>query len=81
LSRRFAHGRHDVGDAHTLIVSRGVGAIEVALRTFADPDILVVDVGAESGGRASRGAAIGKRRFRDTASIGAVRACIAAWAQ
>lgn len=44
LSRTFAHGRHDVSDGRTLIVSRGIGSTEVALRTFADPDILVVDV-------------------------------------
>jgi len=46
LSRRYAHGRHDVGDGRTLIVSRGVGSTEVALRTYADPDILVVDLGS-----------------------------------
>jgi len=46
LSRRYAHGRHDVGAGRTLIVSRGVGSTEVALRTFADPDILVVELGA-----------------------------------
>ena len=45
LSRQFAHGRHEVGHGRTLIVSRGVGSTEVALRTFADPDILIVDVG------------------------------------
>jgi predicted MPP superfamily phosphohydrolase len=45
LSRRYAHGRYDVGGDRALIVSRGVGASEVALRTFADPDILVVDLG------------------------------------
>ena len=44
MSRRYAHGRHDVGAGRTLLVSRGVGSTEVALRTFADPDILVVDV-------------------------------------
>jgi predicted MPP superfamily phosphohydrolase len=44
LSRRYAHGRHDVGGGRTLLVSRGVGSTEVALRTWADPDILVVDV-------------------------------------
>lgn len=46
LSRRYAHGRHDVGGGRTLYVSRGIGGTEVALRTFADPDILVLDVGA-----------------------------------
>ncbi|MBK9035482.1 MAG: metallophosphoesterase family protein [Myxococcales bacterium] len=45
LSRRYAHGRFDVGHDRTLIVSRGVGATEVAVRTYADPDILVVDLG------------------------------------
>ncbi len=40
-SRRFAHGRYDL-DNGTLIVSRGVGSTEVALRLNADPDILVV---------------------------------------
>jgi predicted MPP superfamily phosphohydrolase len=45
LSRRYAHGRHDVGDGRTLIVSRGIGGTEVALRTFADPDILIVELG------------------------------------
>jgi predicted MPP superfamily phosphohydrolase len=44
LSRRYAHGAYDVGDGRTLIVSRGVGATEVALRTFADPDVLVVEL-------------------------------------
>jgi hypothetical protein len=44
LSRRYAHGRYDVGAGRTLIVSRGVGATEVALRTFADPDVLVVEL-------------------------------------
>ena len=45
LSRRFAHGRYDVGGGRTLIVSRGIGGTEVALRVNADPDILVVEVG------------------------------------
>jgi hypothetical protein len=46
LSRRYAHGRFDVGGDRTLIVSRGIGGTEIALRTFADPDILVVELGA-----------------------------------
>jgi uncharacterized protein len=45
LSRRYAHGRHEVGGGRALLVSRGIGSSEVALRTFADPDILVVDLG------------------------------------
>lgn len=48
LSRRYAHGRHDVGDGRTLIVSRGIGGTEVALRTFADPDILIVELGGSA---------------------------------
>jgi predicted MPP superfamily phosphohydrolase len=44
LSRRYAHGLHDVGGGRSLLVSRGVGAVEVALRTYADPDIVVVDI-------------------------------------
>ncbi len=41
LSRRFPHGRFDVGASRTLLVSRGVGGVEVPFRTFADPDVLV----------------------------------------
>jgi len=44
-SRRFAHGRYDLPGERTLIVSRGVGSTEVALRLNADPDILVVELG------------------------------------
>ena len=47
LSRRYAHGRYDVGNGRPLIVSRGIGATEVTLRTFADPDILLVELGAQ----------------------------------
>ena len=45
LSRRYAHGPHDLGSGRTLIVSRGVGSTEVALRVNAAPDILVVELG------------------------------------
>ena len=45
LSRRHAHGRFDFADGRTLIVSRGIGGTEVALRLNADPDILVVELG------------------------------------
>jgi predicted MPP superfamily phosphohydrolase len=45
LSRRYAHGRYELTGDRTLIVSRGVGGTEVALRWNADPDILVVEVG------------------------------------
>jgi len=44
-SRRFAHGRYNLDGGRTLIVSRGVGSTEVALRLNADPDILVVTRG------------------------------------
>jgi uncharacterized protein len=45
LCRRFPHGRHDAGDGRTIIVSRGIGATESALRLNADPDVLVVELG------------------------------------
>jgi predicted MPP superfamily phosphohydrolase len=45
LSRRHAHGRYDLTNDRTLIVSRGIGGTEVALRLNADPDILVVELG------------------------------------
>jgi hypothetical protein len=44
LSRRYGHGRHDLGDRGTLIVSRGIGATQVPFRWNADPDVLVVDI-------------------------------------
>jgi len=43
--REHAHGRHDVGAGRTLVVSRGIGGIEVPLRTFADPDVLALTLG------------------------------------
>jgi hypothetical protein len=46
-SRRFAHGRYDLPDGRTLIVSRGVGSTEVALRWNADPDVLLVTLGPD----------------------------------
>jgi predicted MPP superfamily phosphohydrolase len=45
LSRRYAHGYFELGNDRTMIVSRGIGGTEVALRLYADPDILVVEVG------------------------------------
>lgn len=45
LSRRYAHGRHELAEHRTMIVSRGIGGTEVALRLNADPDILVVELG------------------------------------
>jgi predicted MPP superfamily phosphohydrolase len=41
-SRRYAHGRYDLPG--TLIVSRGIGSTEVALRLNADPDVLLVEL-------------------------------------
>ena len=41
LSRRYNHGHFDVG-GRPMIVSRGIGATESALRLFADPDIRVL---------------------------------------
>jgi predicted MPP superfamily phosphohydrolase len=46
LGRRFAHGRFDLPGGRTLIVSRGVGGSESPIRWNADPDVLVIDVGA-----------------------------------
>ena len=42
LARTYPHGRFDVGPAgrSTLLVSRGIGGIEVPFRTFADPDVI-----------------------------------------
>jgi hypothetical protein len=45
LSRRYPHGAHVLDGGATLIVSRGIGATEIALRLFADPDVRVVDLG------------------------------------
>ncbi len=45
VGRRFPHGVHDV-DGTTLIVSRGLGGIEIPLRTFAPPDVVVLTLRA-----------------------------------
>lgn len=45
LSRRYPHGAHALPSGATLVVSRGIGATEVALRLFADPDVRVVELG------------------------------------
>jgi len=44
LSRRYSQGLYDVG-GRPMIVSRGIGATESALRLFADPDIRVLTIG------------------------------------
>jgi uncharacterized protein len=43
--RAHQYGRHDVGSGRTIVVSRGIGATEVPLRTFADPDVLSLTLG------------------------------------
>jgi predicted MPP superfamily phosphohydrolase len=42
LARAYPHGRFAVGPTgcSTLLVSRGIGGIEVPFRTFADPDVI-----------------------------------------
>lgn len=46
-ARRWPHGRHDV-DGTTLIVSRGIGGVEVPVRTWAPPDVLVIELVARA---------------------------------
>ncbi len=41
FGRRFPHGVHSV-DGTTLVVSRGVGAVELPIRTFAPPDVVLL---------------------------------------
>lgn len=41
VGRRFPHGVHDV-DGTRVIVSRGLGGIELPIRTFAPPDVVVL---------------------------------------
>ncbi len=43
-SRRHPFGRHELGDL-TLYVSRGLGGIEVPMRSWAPPDVLVLELG------------------------------------
>jgi uncharacterized protein len=42
--RAHQFGRHDLGRRRTLVVSRGIGATEVPLRTFADPDVVSLTI-------------------------------------
>lgn len=42
LSRRYARGRFDLGSGRTMIVSVGLGCSGFPLRTFANPEILVI---------------------------------------
>jgi predicted MPP superfamily phosphohydrolase len=43
--RAHQYGRHDLAGGRTLVVSRGIGATEVPLRTFADPDVVSLTIG------------------------------------
>jgi len=43
--RAHQFGRHDLDGRRTLVVSRGIGATEVPLRTFADPDVVSLTLG------------------------------------
>ena len=53
LSRRYSHGRHAMGrkDQGPLLVSRGIGGIEVPLRLFAAPDVISCRFGQFSDAR------------------------------
>jgi uncharacterized protein len=46
LGRRHPHGVHDVNGTR-LIVSRGVGGIELPIRTYAQPDVVLLTLGPE----------------------------------
>lgn len=48
-SRAWPHGEHRLGRT-TLLVSRGIGGIELPVRAFAPPDVLVVDLVAQGRG-------------------------------
>jgi predicted MPP superfamily phosphohydrolase len=44
VGRRFPAGRYDLEDL-MLYVSRGLGAVDFPLRTFAPPDVALVSLG------------------------------------
>lgn len=52
VGRRYPHGVHDA-EGITIVVSRGVGGIEVPVRTFAPPDVAVVTLHARAAGLGS----------------------------
>ncbi len=54
LGKTYPHGVYRVERA-TVVVSRGIGGIEIPIRTFARPDIVVVDVVPRPGARQPRG--------------------------
>jgi uncharacterized protein len=43
--RAHQFGRHELDGGRTLVVSRGIGATEIPLRTFADPDVVSLTLG------------------------------------
>jgi predicted MPP superfamily phosphohydrolase len=47
-SRRWPHGRFEV-EGTTVLVSRGLGGIELPIRAFAQPDVMIVDLVARHG--------------------------------
>lgn len=53
LGRRYSSGVFEVRGT-TLIVSRGLGGIELPLRSFAPPDVRLIDVVARGAGSVSR---------------------------
>lgn len=50
LSRQYSRGLYDAG-GRPIIVSKGVGATESALRLFADPDVRLITLGPPERGR------------------------------
>jgi predicted MPP superfamily phosphohydrolase len=47
VGKQYPAGLHDVGDMH-LHVSRGVGGVEVPIRTYARPDVVIFDLVSRS---------------------------------
>jgi uncharacterized protein len=47
MGKRFPHGQHKVGPFH-LHVSRGIGGIELPIRTYAPPEVAVFDLLAKT---------------------------------
>jgi predicted MPP superfamily phosphohydrolase len=47
IGRRYPHGAHRLGTTE-LFVSRGIGGIEVPIRTYARPEVLVLDLVASA---------------------------------
>jgi predicted MPP superfamily phosphohydrolase len=43
IGRRYPHGAHRIGSID-LFVSRGIGGIEVPMRTYARPEVLLIDL-------------------------------------